>query len=170
MAENYEKISVESKKIIPLEDMLAFVNDVVSSCVDIDSGEYIPEAYDFAYRAGVLSYYGGIELPSSTEEKYMYVYAYSDYDNIRNSANEEQLVAIMCAIDEKIKFMIDVIASSAVAKINEVIHKFNDIASSMESMFGNASDRDISGITEMITKLSGLSEKDIAKIILESKK
>lgn len=52
-----EDVVFEIRKTIPLYEMTAFVQEVVESCIDSETGEYVPEAYAFALRVAVLTHY-----------------------------------------------------------------------------------------------------------------
>ena len=36
-------IEIIIRRILPLQEVLQFVEDVVSSCIDVETGQYIPE-------------------------------------------------------------------------------------------------------------------------------
>lgn len=164
-----EDVVIEIKKTIPLYEMTAFVQEVVEACVDSETGDYIPEAYDFAFRVAVLTHYANFAMPSNLEKQYMLVYGTRAFNQVTGSINVCQLNDIVKAIDRKIQFMLDVISSSAVTKINEVINKFNDIATSSEQVFGGMNPADLSKVIEGITKLNKMDEADVAKVILDVK-
>ena len=39
----YPDIEVTVRRVLPLHDVMQFVADVVSTCVDMETGEYVPE-------------------------------------------------------------------------------------------------------------------------------
>lgn len=164
-----DDVVIEIKKTIPLNEMIAFVQEVVEACVDTETGEYAPEAYDFAFRVAVLTHYANFAMPSNLDKQYMLVYGTRAFDQITGNINVCQLSDITRAIDRKIQFMLDIISSSAVNKINEVINKFNDIATSSEQVFGSINPSELSKVVEGITKLNKMDEADVAKAILDAK-
>lgn len=164
-----DDVVIEIKKTIPLNEMIVFVQEVVEACIDTETGEYTPEAYDFAFRVAVLTHYANFAMPSNLDKQYMLVYGTRAFDQITGNINVCQLSDITRAIDRKIQFMLDVISSSAVNKINEVINKFNDIATSSEQVFGGINPSELSKVVEGITKLNKMDEADVAKAILDAK-
>lgn len=164
-----DDVVIEIKKTIPLNEMIVFVQEVVEACIDTETGEYTPEAYDFAFRVAVLTHYANFAMPSNLDKQYMLVYGTRAFDQITGNINVCQLSDITRAIDRKIQFMLDVISSSAVNKINEVINKFNDIATSSEQVFGGINPSELSKVVEGITKLNKMDEADVAKVILDAK-
>lgn len=163
-----DDVVFQVKKTISLEDMISFVQEVVESCIDGETGEYIPEAYDFAIRVGVLTRYANFTMPTNMNKKYMLVYGTRAFDQITVLINYTQFNDIVRAIDRKIKYMLDVMSSSAVSKINEVIDKFKDIASTAEVAFAGANPDDIQKVLHGVSKVNNIDEKEIAKIILEN--
>lgn len=157
------------KRVLSLTEMVEFVKGVVESCVDAENGEYIPEAYDFAIRVAVLTHYANFTMPSNMEKRYWLVYNTSAFQQILSHIDERQFNDIVRTIDKKIKFMIDVISSTAVSKINEVISKFEDIALASETVFGVLNSDELSNAIKGISKLNNASEEDLAKSILQSR-
>ena len=67
--EKWYDIEVKMRKNIPFTEMLAFVNDVVSSCFQ-QKGEYVPEALDFAIKSNIIIRYTNVSLPDNLEHRY----------------------------------------------------------------------------------------------------
>lgn len=164
-----EDVTIQIKKTISLPEMMLFVQEVVEACIDGENGEYIPEAYDFAIRTAVLTHYANFAMPGNLEKQYWLVYNTRAFQQVMNHINEQQFGDIIRAIDRKVKFMLDVMSSAAVSKINEVIAKFNDIAETGEKVFGSASADEVANFMNGISKLKDVKEEDIAKVILDSK-
>lgn len=154
-------VSIQIKKTITLPEMMGFVQEVVEACVDGGTGEYIPEAYDFAIRSAVLTHYANFAMPANLEKQYWLVYNTRAFQQVIGHINEYQFNDIIRAIDRKIKYMLDVMSSSAVSKINEVIDKFNDIAETGEKVFGGATADDMAGFMRGIAKLKDVKEEGI---------
>lgn len=164
-----DNVEIHITKTLPLQEMLLFVQEVVEACIDGETGEYLPEAYDFAIRAGVLTRYANFTLPANLDNQYMLVYNTGAFDQVVAHINERQFNDIVRAIDKKIKFMLDVISSSAVTKINEVIGKFNELAKTAENAFGDVNGEDMANVVKGITQLKDINEENIAQVILKSK-
>ena len=164
-----DNVEIHITKTLPLQEMLLFVQEVVEACIDGETGEYLPEAYDFAIRAGVLTRYANFTLPANLDNQYMLVYNTGAFDQVVAHINERQFNDIVGAIDKKIKFMLDVISSSAVTKINEVIGKFNELAETAENAFGDVNGEDMANVVKGITQLKDINEEKIAQVILKSK-
>jgi mRNA interferase YafQ len=121
-----DNVTFQVKRMISLSDMVLFVREVVEACVDFEGGDYLPEAYDFAIRLGVLTHYANFEMATSMEKQYMLVYGTRAFEQVMEHVNGEQFRDIVQAINKKIQYMVNLMSSSAVAKINEVINKLLD--------------------------------------------
>lgn len=163
-----EDVTIQIKKTITLPEMMLFVQEVVEACIDGETGEYIPEAYDFAIRSAVLTHYANFAMPANLEKQYWLIYSTRAFQQVLNNINEQQFNDIIRAIDRKVKYMLDVMSSAAVSKINEVIAKFNDVAAASTKMFDGASPDDMAKFISGITKLKDMKEEDIAQAIVKA--
>lgn len=163
-----DDVTIQIKKTITLSEMMLFVQEVVEACIDGENGEYIPEAYDLAIRSAVLTHYANFAMPASLDKQYWLVYNTMAFQQVVSKINKHQFNDIIRTIDRKIKFMLDILSSSAVSKIHEVINKFNDIAEAGEKVFGSASADEIANFVNGVSKLKDMKEEDIAKVILGS--
>lgn len=161
-------VTIQITKTLPLDDMIVFVQEVVEACVDGETGEYLPEAYDFAMRVAILTHYANFTMPNNLQKQYMLVYNTHAVDQVFEHINTRQFDDIVRAIDKKISFMLQVLSSSAVTKVNEIINKFGDIATAGEAAFGGISPEDVSNVLQGISKLRNMSQKDLAKAMLEA--
>lgn len=164
-----EDVTIRIKETITLPEMILFVQEVVEACIDGENGEYIPEAYDFAIRSAVLTRYANFAMPANLDKQYWLVYNTRAFEQVISNINEYQFNDIIKAIDRKIKYMLDVMSSTAVSKIHEVIDKFNEIAETGERIFGGASADEMANFVSGVSKLKDIKEEDIAKVILDSK-
>lgn len=164
-----EDVTIQIKETITLPEMILFVREVVEACIDGENGEYIPEAYDFAIRSAVLTRYANFAMPANLDKQYWLAYNTRAFEQVISNINEYQFNDIIKAIDRKIKYMLDVMSSTAVSKIHEVIDKFNEIAETGERIFGGASADEMTNFVSGVSKLKDIKEEDIAKVILDSK-
>lgn len=162
-----EDVTIQIKKTITLTEMMLFVQEVVEACIDGETGEYIPEAYDFAIRSAVLTHYANFAMPANLEKQYWLIYNTRAFQQVLNNINEQQFNDIIRAIDRKVKYMLDVMSSAAVSKINEAIAKFNDVATVSTKMFDGATPDDMAKFISGITKLKDMKEEDIAQAVVK---
>lgn len=124
---NWNKVEIHIHPVLTLEETLLFVHDVASACFEANTGEYLPEVRDFAYRCSVLEKYANIELPEDISEKHKLVYNTDLYHFVTSRIDFEQLNEIEVAIDKKIDNL-------AYSKINAFENKLNELTSNIESV------------------------------------
>lgn len=152
-----------------LHDMLAFVDGVVRSCFDSETGAYLPEAKDFAIRSSIVNYYTNISLPKNLEHRYDIVMMSELVDVILDSVNQQQFQSMMKAINAKL----DHLAATNMQAINS---QFAGIATSMEALqskiaelFDGVSAEDISNLTGVLARGADLNERELVKAYIEQK-
>lgn len=165
---NSNGVEMLIKKSISLDEMIIFVQEVVEACIDGETGEYIPEAYDFAVRVAILTHYANFTMPVNLEKQYWLVYNTTAVEQVLQHINTRQFDDIVRSIDKKIDFMLSIISSSAVSKINEVIAKFNDIATVGENAFKGIDSGTMTKVIQGISKLNNMSEKELATAVIEA--
>lgn len=161
-----EDVKIRITETISLNSMIEFVNTVVESCIDAENGDYVPEAYDFAIRVAVLTYYANFKMPSNSEKQYDLVYNTSAFYQIREKINGEQFHSIIKAIDKKIAFSLSLITSSAVMQIRELINRFSEIVKYSEDAFTGIDPKEMSGVMQKLSRIKNIDEKTVAEVIL----
>lgn len=153
-------------RTLPLFEMIRFVNEVVVSCVDAEACEYTPESYDFAIRAGVISHYAHLPLPDKIEERYDAVYRSGVYEQIWEAIDHVQFDDILRTIDRKIRFMLDVMSSSAAMSIRAVMGEVEKMVSSVNAVFGGMDADAAKNVIRGISAVENATEEDAAWLIL----
>lgn len=161
-----EDVKIRIHKVISLPEMIAFVQEVVEACIDGESGEYLPESYDFAIRAGVLTHYANFTLPSNLEKQYWILYRTEAFNQVMRSIDKCQFENIINAIDRKIKFKLNLISSSAITAVNEMIGRFSEIAENVAKALNGVNAEDMAMIFQNVAKVEGLDETELAKAVL----
>ena len=163
-----ESVTVQVKKRLSLYEMLDMVKFVVETCVDAENGEYIPEAYDFAMRQAVLTHYANFTMPSNLDKRYGLVYDSVAFDSILEVIDEWQFHAIETAINKKIEFMLSVISSTALAKVNEVIAKMGEFAEMSNEAFGSIDPKEVGEVMKGIAQLGGENHEDVVNKVVDT--
>lgn len=98
---DYPEIEITIRRILPLQEVLQFVEDVVSSCIDSDTGRYIPEIQPFVIRSSVLTRYANFTLPKDPEKQYDLIYNTGAYQQVMRNIDRVQYDEILYAINER---------------------------------------------------------------------
>ncbi len=162
-------LTIVVKHSLALNDMLTFVDSVVKSCFEKETGTYMPEVKDFATRSCIIEHYTNITLPSSIEKRYDLLYHSDLLDAIMPNIEQLQFNALIRAIEDKT-------AHLAQANIEAVSQQMNDLYASMDNMRKQfeATFTGVDGneLNKVIAALSGgqLDEAKIVNAIMDAKK
>ena len=106
VTERWFDTEIVIQRTLPFPEMLAFVDSVVSNCVQEDIG-YLPEMKDFFIRYNLLTRYANFNLPNKLEHCYSIVYGTDATELVMKNVNISQFNSILDAIDSKIEFLCD---------------------------------------------------------------
>lgn len=174
VAENFEPVvevdwrglTLQIQKSLSLEEMLTFVNDVVSSCFAANTNEYLPEIKDFSTRCCILENYAGFVLPNSIGEKYDIVYSSDIVSFIVQYVEHGQFNAMLAAIDHKIEHQAQNNIEALNKQMNEIISGFDTLEKNLSGIFGGVDDETISKIATAISNGS-FDENKLVKAFTE---
>lgn len=165
---DWHGVELSVKNTIPLKDMLAFVEDIVSACFAGD-GSFIPQAEQFAIKSGVLTYYAGFAMPENLEKQYDLVMKTDAYDVVVEYINEAQFKDIIDAADRKIDFLCDSNALTIKAEAEKVVAEFQKLGEQMEAVFNGMSADDIQKILSSVGDIGKVDEGKIVEAYMEHK-
>ena len=159
-------VTISIRYSISLMEMLQFVDDVVESCVNGETGEYLPEIKDFAIDKGVLSVYANFSMPDDVAKQYELIYNTEALEQVRRNINIEQLNSIVRAIDKKIDHKLAMMQSTAAMQTNEVVSRLNDLADQLEKSVSGMTSKDIQKFVSSIGNMHGIDEAKLARAVL----
>ncbi len=138
-------VELEINPYLPFYEMMEMVNDVAGCCFNEDAG-FLPELMDFAFRVNVLERYTNLMLPDDLNEKYEMVYGTDLVEFVLEHVHQNQLKAMIKAINRKIEYTCD-------ANIEELRRRTNQIVEGLENVQKEVSEA-----------FSGVKSGDIAKL------
>lgn len=171
--ENYKTYSVLNwrghdlvvRKIISYDEMSAFVNAVVSSCFNTETGEYEPQNRDFMYKYGEILFYTNVQLPSETAEAYDLVYAMDLNDFVERHINPHQLADIQSSIAEAIDYRLE----QNVDVLKAEMKKFEDIFVQLGETMSKLDPDDMKKTMDAIMEHGAIDEKKIVQALFPQK-
>lgn len=162
-------IEVTIKKTLPMDDMLNFVDSVVQSCFDAQTGEYRPEAKDFAIRVNIMTRYANFSLPErNVEKQYDIVTRSGAVEMILEHIDARQYFELIQAINDKTNHKASANIQVLTLKFNDVVTEFENLQRKMDSMFAGVSSDDIKNIANSFAN-GGFSEEKLVKAVVESR-
>lgn len=163
-----EDINMRIKINLSLVEMLQFVEDVVSSCIDKDTGSYSPEIKDFSIRAGILTEYANFRLPQNIEKQYELVYNTDAVAQVMQYINRDQYVEICKAIDSRIEYERNIITSIVSLKVNELVARIEVFTEKFEGLLDGISGDDIGGAFKGLATMKKVDENLLAKAVMDA--
>ena len=165
-----EEVNISIRRTLPLKDMMQFVEDVVSSCVDAENASFTPEAKEFAIKSGILSVYANFTMPSNVEKQYELVYNTDSVDQVLEHINTAQLSEIRAAIDARIDHEVKMIETVLAAKTNEMIARVEMMVEQFESAFGGINGTDFNGVVKKLSEMGTMTEESLARAVLSTQR
>lgn len=162
-----EEVNITIRRTLPLKDMMQFVEDVVSSCVDAETAKYTPEIKEFAIRSEILTTYANFNLPSNVEKQYELLYCTDAVSQVKNHINIGQLYEIEEAIEERIAHEVKMIETVLAAKTNEMMMRVENMVEQFEMAFGGINSDDFNGVMKKLSEMDSVTEESIAKAVLK---
>lgn len=176
MEENFEQsetvewagLEIRINRHISVQEMLAFVENVVSSAFDKD-GNYVPEAFDFSIRLNIMCRYANFVMPKNVAKQYEFAYGTDVVPVIVSHINKDQLNAIVHAAESKIKYICDTNVSAVQRELLKVTDAFGELQESTEDVFKNINSDDLSKLVSALAKNGALDEEKVVKALLDRK-
>lgn len=160
--EIWNGIEIEIKHSLNIYEMKLLFDYVVERCFSSDDGSYQPEYRDFAERASTIAVYTNIELPASVEDQYDLMYKTDIYSAVYKNINSEQHYAILDAVDEKLKELVDGEAKNA----KKVIEMMTELTGGLKDAFDGVDASDINAMVKNIAE-NGIDEKAIVDAVIK---
>ena len=162
-----EDVNIIIRRTLPLKDMMQFVENVVSSCVNAETASYTPEIKEFAIRSEILTTYANFNLPSNVEKQYELLYCTDVLCQVMEHINNKQLHEIEVAIDARIDHEVKMIETVLAAKTNEMMLRIEAMVEQFEAAFGGINSDDFNGVVKKLSEMDSMTEESIAKAVLD---
>lgn len=148
---------------IPFDSVMKFVNEVVGTCFDDETGRYLPEARDFAIKKNIIEHYTDIVLPDDVSLQYDIIYNGNIVQALakQEAVSEAQVFEISEAIDRKIQYLQNSFSSANMLMVNQIISKMDDVASQFSKIFEGI---DIGEATRVMSAISAPDQEVSDKI------
>ena len=155
-------------RVLSLQQIIQFVDDVVSSVVNKENGTYLPEVYGLAFRRAVLTYFANFNMPDSVTKMYDLLYNTRAYNIVIAEIDTQYLNEIKRAIDEKIDFELGMINSTAARETHELIDTLKNVTDQLNGMFGDVAPENIKALVDGLASVEKIDESKLAKAVLKN--
>ena len=154
------------KHTISIAQMLAFVDNVVSSCFH-DEG-YMPEVKDLLIKSNLLTRYANFTLPENLEHRYTLIYNTDAVAMVSKHISSAQFDEILRAIDEKIDYICNTNIMAIEKQMQQLVASFEDVSKKTSEMFAVVNGSDIAKLIGAIDK-GGVDEQKLVQAFLEQR-
>lgn len=159
-------VDITIRRRLPLKDMMQFVENVVSSCVDAETATYTPEIKEFVIHSEILTTYANFNLPSNAEKQYELVYGTDALKQVMEHIDRNQFYEIEEAIDARINHEVKMMETVLAAKTNEMMARIEDMVAQFEAAFGGVNSDEFNGVVRKLSEMNSLTEESLAKAVL----
>ena len=146
-------IELDVKVRLSMKEAMAFIKDVVLSCINMDDMEYTPEALDFAMRVGVLHRYAGVDTPKSLDKAWDVVYGTGILDEICACIDLDQLKTLEDAANSRITYLRDMQVALAGDKMQKLFSRMEEMVGEGAEIIDRASEIDVQKLERMVSLL-----------------
>lgn len=161
-------IEVAIRRVLPLEEVLMFTEDIVNTCFAAD-GTFIPQVMDFAIKDGILTRYANFTMPSDTKKQYELIYTTDVVEMVMEEIDQEQLESIIDAADRKIDYLCDTNIREVSAKLETILKTFEEMGVAVEQMFGGMTPEDMQKMIGAISEAGKLDEEKIVSAYMNQR-
>lgn len=160
-------VDITIRRRLPLKDMMQFVENVVSSCIDAETATYTPEIKEFVIRSEILTTYANFNLPTNAEKQYELVYGTNAFEQVMEHIDRNQLYEIEEAIGARIEHEVRVLETSVATKANEMMVRLSDAIEQINSMFSDVSSDDFNQVVKNLSEMNGVTNESIVKAVFD---
>lgn len=164
----YEGITVQVKKFVNMANVIGMVETVVASCVNKETGDYIPYVMDYALRSEFVERYTNLTLPADTERRYYLLCATDLFDHLVSYVNQDQFASIVRAIRDGIDAALDIRNADIERRVSDILAGFERLSGMAESLFSGIDADTINSMVGAITD-GKLDERKLVDAYFEHK-
>ena len=168
ITEQWFDSEITIKRTLPLAEMLAFVDSVVSNCYH-ETGGYMPEVKDFIIKSNILTKYANFNLPNNLEHRYALVYGTDAVEVVLRHINQMQMQDILNAIESKVKYLCESNISVIEQQMREVVASFENMQKQTEDIFSGIDAEDIAKLVSAININGNVDEEKLVNAFIANK-
>jgi len=162
-------LTIDVKKTLSLDEMVAFTQNVVRSCFDAERTSYHPEMKDMAVRSILLGFYTNLTLPSGLNRLYDILYCTDIVDMVYSTINQKQFEVMMIAVDNQIDYIANSNIESVTKQVNAMSDMIEGLGEKFKGVFDGVSPDDIKKTLSAIGE-GGIDEGKLIQAYLDKTK
>lgn len=165
-----DTIEVSVKRFINTEDYMDFVKIVTEACFDMNTGDYIPQAYDVAFKVQLIQQFTNLNFGKSVDR----LYALASHTDIIKRIYEVVGISLIVRMQEditrSITWEIDrrMKSSKADELYDALIELLGEFSGMADAAKESISDSNITDLTEVLKKFK--DQKELVKAVSAANK
>lgn len=164
----WNDLNVTIHRVLPLNDVINFVESVASACFAKDTHEYLPEVKDLAIRSNILDTYANFTMPKNLEQQLRFVYGTDAVDMVLEHVDRKQFAELIRSIDAKIDYLVRTDIESVQREIEKTAAAVDAVVAQFASTMDGMSKEDLNKIVEAVTG-SKIDEEKLVKAFTKEK-
>lgn len=144
---------------------LSFIDNVVDSCFNTETGEYMPESKELAIGLNILTMYTNCYVPDDIESEYKLLYATDKCEKIREVIDINQFYDILDVIDASIDHRKQLLVSNASEKTNSLLTALTAVNAELGDKFKEFEDMDMQAIMKGLLSDGVIDEEKLVNAI-----
>lgn len=155
-------LDIEIKKELDFDDAVAFSNHICDLCF-LESGEYVPEMFDFALRSCVIEYHTNVELSNDLDKRYEIVYRTDLYDEVSDKVESVQYYDLIDCAHDRVSRRLEIDEEDIKSRLTVIADKFDTLADEIASVYKDVDSDTLKTIANVASKMENVSEEDIVR-------
>lgn len=160
-------VNMRVKHTLSLQEMMQFVEDVVSSCVDPEDGMFRPELRGFAIKYALVSYYTNFNTPSDMSKLYDLLYRTDVPKQILCFIDKEQYKEMLLGIDKRVSHTVRMLQSQAALEASNAVERMSAMVSQVESVFNGVDIDKVNQAMDGVYAIRNMNEENIARAVVD---
>ncbi len=148
----YHGLTLHVKQNLELKDAMGFVQDIVTTCIDDEKADYMPESFEFAVRLYTLYHYANIDLTKNANNAYTAIYCTDLYDRVLRVIDSAQHACLISAASARIDHWRKMMESSVATKVMELMQKIDGMVAGTNEVIGAVNGEAFQNAVEQIKK------------------
>lgn len=167
---NEETMQIVVTSNLTMMDRMAFAKDIVESCFDEISGDYIPYAFDVAFAVNLIQYFTNVDVGDNAELAFALTEQSDIISIIKDVVNEKTMDQMETEVYELLQWQksrrkMSTKADELYDAIISLVNKFSDMADSAKD---NLDEGNIINLAEAVKQIG--DQEDLVKAIIKANK
>lgn len=131
----FDGMTVQVKTTLTMPEISALISDIVSTLVDVETGEYSPEFSQLVSYMFYLKHYAGIPIgKNDLASAYRVIYETDILAQVLSKVDNSQMAMIDEAVRERLSFMREMLVATAGNKVVAMLSEMEQLTGAMSAM------------------------------------